>query len=78
MKAKEILLNGHTSHVIPNPIGLKGKVIKVVPSYFCGGVLLIRDLSSMRRYCNDSWRDLRAHKRAIISRSTILHHFLVF
>ena len=31
-------LNGHTSHVIPNPIGLKGKVIKVVPSYFCGGV----------------------------------------
>ncbi len=36
-------LNGDTiqkscSHVIPNPIATKGKVIKVVPSYFCGGV----------------------------------------
>ncbi len=26
------------SHVIPNPIAMKGKVFKVVPRYYCGGV----------------------------------------
>ncbi len=26
------------SHVIPNPAAMKDKVVKVVPSYFCGGV----------------------------------------
>ena len=31
-------LNGETNHVTPNPIAVKGKVIKVYPSYFCGGV----------------------------------------
>ena len=31
-------LNGDISHVTPNQIAMKGKAIKVVPSYFCGGV----------------------------------------
>ncbi len=32
--------NGDTSHVTPNTIALTNKVIKVVPSYFCGGVYM--------------------------------------
>ena len=38
IKQKKILLNDDTSHVILNPKVRKGKVIKVDPSYFCGGV----------------------------------------
>ncbi len=37
-------LNGDTGLVISNTISTKGKIIKVVPSYFCGGVYLaLRD-----------------------------------
>ncbi len=39
-----------TSHVIPNPVAMKGKVIKVVPSYFCAGVY-----KQSARYLKENW-----------------------
>ena len=35
---KKNFLNSDTSHITPNPIALTNTIIKVVPSYFCGGV----------------------------------------
>ncbi len=37
-ESKRNVLNGDTSHVVPNPIAMKDEDVKVVPRYFGGGV----------------------------------------
>ena len=40
-ESKRNFLKGDTSHVTPNRIALTNKIIKVMPSYICGGVYYI-------------------------------------
>ena len=50
-KANKNFLNDDTSHVTLSPIAMKGKVIKVDPSYFCEGVYIPTILLHVGIFC---------------------------